>query len=180
MSTLNIHLLDFLMTDDFLEKNIYPESHEAKLKVAGFISEFYILYKGLTLDAKNDISMNLKEKKIAPMALKRIHELLLQHRGESKSIFDQDEQSGSNSKVLKLELTSIEKMDKIGERQDKLLKNLITSHMEILLISIRKDKDYSFTVFKEFGAVDELTELFLEFPDDSTLKIEVLIVFRFV
>lgn len=65
------------MTDDFLEKNIYPESPEAKLKVAGFVSEFYILYKSLTIDVKNDISQNLKEKKIAPRAIRRIHELLL-------------------------------------------------------------------------------------------------------
>lgn len=60
-------------------------------------------------------------------------------------------------------------MEKIGEGQDTVLKNLICSHMEMLLIAIRKDKDYSFTVFKEFGKVDEFMELLLEFPDDSTL-----------
>jgi hypothetical protein len=157
------------MTDDFLEKNIYPETPEAKLKVAGFISEFYILYKSLTLEVKNDISQNLKEKKIAPKAIKRVFELLHQYRAETKSILDRDGQKDSQSKILQLELTSIEKMDKIGEKQDKLLKNLIIAHMEILLISVRRDKDYTFTVFKEFGPVDELMELLLEFPDDSTL-----------
>lgn len=65
-------------------------------------------------------------------------------------------------------------MDKIGQRQDKLLKNLLLAHMEILLISIRREKDYSFTVFKEFGKVDEFMELLLEFPDDSTLSFSVL------
>lgn len=71
-------------------------------------------------------------------------------------------------------------MDKIGIRQDKLTKNLLIAHMEILLISIRREKDYSFTIFKEFGLVDEFMELLLQFPDDSTLKIEVLISFRFI
>ena len=181
MSTLNVHLLDYLMTDNFLESNIYPQNAEAQTKVAGFISEFYILFKSLTLDVKNDITQNLKEKKVAPRSVKKIHQLLLQSREESKTIFDHESNKIGSPKILQLEMNSPEQMDmmeKIGEGQDTVLKNLICSHMEMLLIAIRKDKDYSFTVFKEFGKVDEFMELLLEFPDDSTLLLQVLILFR--
>lgn len=80
MSTLNVHLLDFLMTDDFFEANVYPTSLEAERKVAGFISEFYVLYKNLAIDVKNDITQTLKEKKIAPIAVSKIFELLKRAR----------------------------------------------------------------------------------------------------
>ena len=80
MSTLNVHLLDFLMTEDFFETNIYPTSLESERKVAGFISEFYVLYKNLAIDVKNDITQTLKEKKIAPVALNKIYELLKRAR----------------------------------------------------------------------------------------------------
>lgn len=53
-------------------------------------------------------------------------------------------------------------------------KNLLAAHMEVLLLTIRKDKDYSFTVFREFGRADEFLELLLEFPDDSTLTFQIL------
>lgn len=80
MSTLNVHLLDFLMTEDFFETNIYPTTLESEKRVAGFISEFYVLYKNLAIDVKNDITQTLKEKKIAPLALNKIYELLKRAR----------------------------------------------------------------------------------------------------
>ena len=53
-------------------------------------------------------------------------------------------------------------------------KNILVAHMEVLLVTIRKDKDYSYAVFREFGKVDEFMELLLEFPDDSTLTFQIL------
>lgn len=82
MSTLNVHLLDFLMTDEFFENNVYPTSLEAERKVAGFVSEFYVLYKNLQVDVKNDITQTLKEKKIAPVSVLKIFELLRRARVE--------------------------------------------------------------------------------------------------
>ena len=80
MSTLNVHLLDFLMTEEFFENNVYPTSLESERKVAGFISEFYVLYKNLAVEVKNDITQTLKEKKIAPLAVSKIYELLRRAR----------------------------------------------------------------------------------------------------
>jgi hypothetical protein len=178
MSTLNVHLLDFLMTEEFFENNVYPTSLESERKVAGFISEFYVLYKNLAVEVKNDITQTLKEKKIAPLAVSKIYELLRRAR---KLI---ERQRELDTRKLISELRSEEQadhsMEPVSESnlEDELtlpeFKNILVAHMEVLLVTIRKDKDYSYAVFREFGKVDEFMELLLEFPDDSTLTFQIL------
>lgn len=171
MSTLNVHLLDFLMTDDFFENNVYPTNLESERKVAGFVSEFYILYKNLAIDVKNDITQTLKEKKIAPIAVSKIYELLRRARNLIKR--QRELELENLSKKFKQDglIAEEEKVTRAEEEELSLaeFKNILIAHMEVLLLTIRKDKDYSFAVFREFGNVDEFMELLLEFPDDSTL-----------
>ena len=178
ISTLNVHLLDFLMADDFFENNIYPSNQSSERRVAGFISEFYILYKNLALDVKNDISQTLKEKKIAPRAISKIFELLQRAR---KALERQRQPKkdcpwpitaqGTETSGLEADHDNLNPENDLSLAE---LKNLLVSHLEIFLLTIRKDKDYSFTVFREFGRVEEFMELLLEFPDDSTLTFQIL------
>lgn len=98
----------------------------------GFISEFNSLYRSLSLDVKNDITQNLKEKNIASKAIKKIFEYM---------------QKALKTKPNKTEMQTY--------------KNLIIGHLEMFQIAVRRDKDYSFTLFKEFGKADEFMELLL-------------------
>jgi hypothetical protein len=175
MSTLNVHLLDFLMTDDFFEFNVYPSSIESEKKVAGFISEFYVLYKNLTLDVKNDITQTLKDKKIAPIAVSKIFELLQRSRISREKIREQEIKHFQNlQNPEKNEEQENQEKEEEEELTQSEFKNILIGHMEVLLLTIRKDKDYSFAVFREFGKLDEFMELLLEFPDDSTLTFQIL------
>ena len=80
INTLNVHLLDFLMQEDFLLRSLYPEKEEEKKLVSDFASEFFSLYKGLSNETKMDISESFRKKDIGSFAVRRIYEILKTHR----------------------------------------------------------------------------------------------------
>jgi len=63
---------------------------------------------------------------------------------------------------------SSDKVKRMEKTWDQKMKNLILAQLEILYITCRKDKEYSYELFREFEHTEELMELLLEFPDDST------------
>ena len=143
MNTLNVHLIDYLMQEDFLIRSLYPEDESEQLLVGDFGSEFFSLYKGLSNDTKMEISQSFRKKDIGSFAVRRIHELLKQHQQRPAGL----------------------RHTKEGFRQTK---NLIVAHLEILYISCRRDKKYSFELFGEFEKPEEWLQMLMEFSDDST------------
>lgn len=158
MHTLNVHLLDYLMTDDFIIHSLYPEDEEAKRRVSDFASEFFALYKGLSNEVKIDISQSFRKKNIGKYALSEIYDLLSEGS-------QPQENHNSNHQVLKIEFFAEREMK---EEWKKNLRKLVLAHLEILYISCRKDKTYAYELFQEFEHTQETIELLLEFPDDST------------
>lgn len=158
MQTLNVHLLDYLMNDDFIVKSLYPQDEESKLKVGDFASEFFALYKGLSNEVKIDISLSFRQKNIGKYAISQIYDLLVEASGSS-------EQKNNNSQIFTIKLSSEKKMK---EQWNADMKKLVLAHLEVLYISCRKDKTYAYELFREFEHTQETIELLLEFPDDST------------
>lgn len=159
MQTLNVHLLDFLMNDDFIVKSLYPQEEESKLKVSDFASEFFALYKGLSNEVKIDISQSFRQKNIGKYAISQIYDLLV----ESSNNIDQE---NTQSQVFTIKLSSENEMK---HQWDLNIRKLVLAHLEILYISCRIDKTYAYELFREFEHTQETIELLLEFPDDSTL-----------
>lgn len=146
------------MTDDFIVKSLYPQDEAAKLKVSGFASEFFALYKGLTNAVKIDISQSFRQKNIGKYAISQIHDLLLESSSAPK-------EPKNSAQIFKIELSSAKTME---ENYKKNLKKLVLAHLEILYISCRREKTYAYELFREFEHTQETIELLLEFPDDST------------
>ena len=155
MGTLNVHLLDYLMTDDFIIKYLYPEDERLKLKVDNFASEFFAFYKGLMNDVKIDISDRFRKKNIGRMALIKLHEL-----GNTNNYIGPLKEEI----VLELQFSGYEDLRRKWERKNK---NLILAHMEILYISCRRNSEYSFELFNNFEHTGEFVDDLLNQPNDS-------------
>jgi hypothetical protein len=107
-----------------------------------------------------DISQSFRDKNVGHYAIRRLHELLLEASGGSQRPLQ------TGRATLKIELSSAKDMEVNWQKQ---MKNLILAQLEVLYITCRKDKEYSYELFREFEHTEEFMELLLEFPDDSTL-----------
>lgn len=78
--TLNVPLLDYLLSEGFLQKCFYPEDSETKLKIADFASEFFIFYRGLAHELRVEVSDRLRKMDIGRAAINEFHSLLAEKK----------------------------------------------------------------------------------------------------
>lgn len=162
-----MHLIDTLISEDLMQKFLFPENPERKNSVADFASEFYGLYKSLNNEAKQDISEIFRKKGYGEMTLRCL-----------SSIFEEWEGVKQQASLLKSEAGG-NKVIEQGQRiklklNGKKIKNMLTAHFEMLCVACRRDQSYALQIFRDYEKTEEFIVSLLEFHDDSMLDIPLL------
>lgn len=155
--TLNVPLLDYLLSEGFLSKCFYPEDSEMKLKIADFASEFFVFYRGLAHELRIEVSERLRKMDLGKQALEELHSLLVEKKVSSQGPMPE-------KMFIQIQLTGASDLKKDWEKRKK---NLLLVHLELLCITCRMDTNYSYDLFHGFENLEELVEGLLDYPDDS-------------
>ena len=189
MNSLNVHLFDVLTNQDILAKGLFPKSEEAKSRVPGFASEFITLLKTQTNEVKTSIAQYMKNEGLHFEAMRELvdifckdmeqeeNESLINNptdssdkasRKESESGQEIDKTNASSSKKIKIELMSLERLQK---EERKMETKRILVYLEILII-ITKEEDQVLRQLLEAVHPQKLIKMveeILKSPDNSTL-----------